>query len=136
MLLDQNAEIKNVEQALNDLYANKPQLLWTNSSSTSNFEETTINIDLSQYEKIYIKVAEQHENINNIFYIPIDVGTQKEFLLGITTTDANSACTATRTVTTTNTSITISNATLKQGTHKYSNYNYMFIPLCIYATKN
>ena len=45
---------KSVADALNDLYANKNTLLWTNSNPSSEFSAQKINLDLSNYTAIII----------------------------------------------------------------------------------
>ena len=111
--------------------------LWHNNSSTENFSDTTLPIDLSQYSKIAIKVKDTTDSTEekNYKYFVVSKNTSENYYLGYESTGANYAYTVRRCITITSNSVYFSNATFKQGDHEYSEYNQYFIPVEIYGIK-
>ena len=67
---EKNTEIKNVSDALNDLYSKLPTktLLWTNSNPTENFTGQTITLDSSLTNYTYMIIKWKFQKNDTVEY--------------------------------------------------------------------
>ena len=134
-----NAEIETVADALNDLYDKSfnTTLIWTNSSSTSNFSAQTINLNLTKYDAVIIQTSYSlvPDNTSNYYleanYALIDVGSNGKTVAP----DESVAFHSIRNVTVSSTGITFSTGTVFGYNLPTSTGEGYGIPLKIYGIK-
>ena len=135
----EGTDIKSVADALNDLYNKNNsefKLIWENANSSNDFNDQTIDYDLSKYNYVLIKTAYSKSYTGyypETQYSLIAVGESNAHILA---PDDNCAYHSARTVTVTNSGISFSKAyTFGFNLNSNSNSVAHAIPLMIYAIK-
>ena len=129
-----NGEIKNVEEALNDLYNKKTSavLLWTNENPTSDFSPSTIALDLTAYDYIIIDGAYNTTNVGEKNRTLVKKGTSQYIPVGtFYNSNMDISVAQVRQVTVTNNGVTFS----KQYDYNSRNNPALGIPYHIWGLK-